>query len=115
MGLRADLAITRGSLDVRAVLKADDGETLALLGPNGAGKTTVVEALAGLVEATEDVTIELDGERIDHLPPERRRVGVCFQDDLLFPHLSVLENVAFGLRARGTAKADASSSGSPPG
>jgi molybdate transport system ATP-binding protein len=109
MGLRADLAITRGAFDVRAVLEAADGETLALLGPNGAGKTTVVEALAGLVEATEDATIELDGERIDHLPPERRRVGVCFQDDLLFPHLSVLENVAFGLRARGTAKAAARS------
>ena len=109
MGLRADLAITRGTFDVRLALEAADGETLALLGPNGAGKTTVVEALAGLVEAAEDATIELDGERIDRLPPERRRVGVCFQDDLLFPHLSVLENVAFGLRARGTAKAAARS------
>ena len=107
MGLRADLTITRGSFDVRAVLEANDGETLALLGPNGAGKTTVVEALAGFVEPTEDATIALDGERIDQLPPERRRVGVCFQDDLLFPHLTVLENVAFGLRARGTAKAAA--------
>jgi len=107
VGLRADLAITRGAFDVRLALEAADGDTLALLGPNGAGKTTVVEALAGLVETTEDATIELDGERIDHLPPERRRVGVCFQDDLLFPHLSVLENVAFGLRARGTAKAAA--------
>ncbi|HEY5861123.1 MAG TPA: ABC transporter ATP-binding protein [Actinomycetota bacterium] len=104
MGLRADLAITRGAFDVRLELEAADGETLALLGPNGAGKTTVVEALAGLAEAAEGATIELDGERIDRLPPERRRVGVCFQDDLLFPHLSVLENVAFGLRARGTAK-----------
>ena len=107
MGLRADLAVTRGTFDVRLALEAADGETLALLGPNGAGKTTVVEALAGLVEAAEGATIELDGERIDRLPPERRRVGVCFQDDLLFPHLSVLENVAFGLRARGTAKAAA--------
>ena len=105
MGLRADLAVTRGAFDVRLELEAADGETLALLGPNGAGKTTVVEALAGLAEAAEGATIELDGERIDRLPPERRRVGVCFQDDLLFPHLSVLENVAFGLRARGTAKA----------
>ena len=52
MGLRADLNITRGSFDVRAVLEANDGETLALLGPNGAGKTTVVEALAGFVEPT---------------------------------------------------------------
>ncbi|MFI5393240.1 MAG: ABC transporter ATP-binding protein [Myxococcota bacterium] len=104
MGLRADLEITRGTFDVRAVLEADNGQTLALLGPNGAGKTTVVEALAGLVEATEGGMIELDGERIDQLSPERRRVGVCFQDDLLFPHLSVLENVAFGLRARGSAK-----------
>ena len=109
MGLRADLAITRGAFDVRLELEAADGETLALLGPNGAGKTTIVDALAGLLEAAEGATIELDGERIDRLPPERRRVGVCFQDDLLFPHLSVLENVAFGLRARGTAKAAARS------
>jgi molybdate transport system ATP-binding protein len=109
VGLRADLAITRGTFDVRLVLEAADGETLALLGPNGAGKTTVVEALAGVVEAAQGATIELDGERIDRLPPERRRVGVCFQDDLLFPHLSVLENVAFGLRVRGTAKAAARS------
>jgi molybdate transport system ATP-binding protein len=103
------LAIARGDFEVRAVLEADDGQTLALLGPNGAGKTTVIETLAGLVEAAEGATIELDGERIDQLPPERRRVGVCFQDDLLFPHLSVLENVAFGLRARGMAKAAARS------
>jgi molybdate transport system ATP-binding protein len=107
VGLRADLAITRGTFDVRLVLEATDGETLALLGPNGAGKTTVVEALAGLVAPAEGATIELDGERIDHLAPERRRVGVCFQDDLLFPHLSTLENVAFGLRARGADKRDA--------
>ena len=87
-------------------LEVDDGETLALLGPNGAGKSTVVDALIGTLELAEGV-IAIDGERVDALPPEQRPIGVCFQDDLLFPVLSALENVAFPLRARKVPKADA--------
>ena len=102
MGLEADVAISRGSMDVRAAITADDGTTVALLGPNGAGKTTVVEALAGIASSTGP--IELDGVRIEAFPPERRGIGVCFQDDLLFPHLTVLDNIAFGPRAVGTDK-----------
>ena len=86
-------------------LDADDGETVAILGPNGAGKTTVLRALAGLLPIDRG-RIELDGVVLDDgarvfVPPERRPIGVVFQDYLLFPHLSVLENVAFGLRSRG--------------
>jgi len=100
MGLRADITVRRGAFEVAAVLEAADGGTVAIVGPNGAGKTTVLEALAGLLPGVVG-TIELDGVRIEATPPDRRRVGVCFQDDLLFPTMSVLENVAFGPRARG--------------
>ena len=106
MGLHADIVARRGAFEVAVTLDVDDGETLALLGPNGAGKSTVVDALTGTLELAAG-TIELDGERIDHQPPERRSIGVCFQDDLLFPRLSALENVAFPLRARKVARATA--------
>jgi molybdate transport system ATP-binding protein len=84
----------------------DPGEVAALLGPNGAGKTTVLRALAGLLRLGEGRVV-LDGSVLEdasgrvRVPVERRPVGVVFQDYLLFPHLSVVENVAFGLRARG--------------
>lgn len=106
MGLQADLVARRGSFEVRVALDVLDGETLALLGPNGAGKSTVVDALIGTLELAEG-TIAIDGKRVDQLPPEQRPIGVCFQDDLLFPKLSALENVAFPLRARKTPKAEA--------
>jgi molybdate transport system ATP-binding protein len=82
------------------------GEVAALLGPNGAGKTTVLRALAGLLRLAGGRVV-LDGSVLEdparrvRVPVERRPVGMVFQDYLLFPHLSALENVAFGLRARG--------------
>jgi molybdate transport system ATP-binding protein len=85
---------------------------VALLGPNGAGKTTVLRALAGLLPLAEG-RVALDGQVLEdtarHLrvAAERRPVGMVFQDYLLFPHLSVLENVAFGLRSRGVRRAAA--------
>ena len=93
--------LERGSfvLDVDTTIFA--GETVAVLGPNGAGKTTLLRALAGLVPVTGHV--ELDGEVFDdsaagtHVPTEERRIGLVFQDHVLFPHMTVLENVAFGL------------------
>ena len=102
MSLHAEISTARETFEVRATIEAEEGETLALLGPNGAGKTTVVLALAGLIE--EQGMIELDGVRIDRLPPERRPLGVTFQGGALFPHLSVLANVAFPLRARGVSR-----------
>ena len=105
MSLAAHVALVLGSLDLDVELDAADGETVAILGPNGAGKTTLLRALAGLVPIDrgrielDDVLLD-DGERV-FVPPERRPVGVVFQDYLLFPHLTVLENVAFGLRSRG--------------
>jgi molybdate transport system ATP-binding protein len=112
MSLRASIRLVLGNLDLDADLTVDTGELLVLLGPNGAGKTTLLRALAGLVPLA-DGLVELDGEILDdpakgvHVPAERRPVGVVFQDYLLFSNMSVLDNVAFGLRARGTPRAEA--------
>ncbi len=106
MGLQADLVARRGTFELDVAFEVLDGETLALLGPNGAGKSTVVDALIGTLELTEG-TVVIDGEPVQDLPPEQRPIGVCFQDDLLFPRLSALENVAFPLRARRVPKAEA--------
>ncbi len=106
MGLAVDVRVERGGFDVAAAFEAADGETLALLGPNGAGKSTLVEALAGVLPLGGG-EIRLDRRRIDGLPPERRPIGVAFQDGLLFPTMSALENVAFPLRAGGTPRDEA--------
>jgi len=108
--LEATLALRIGTLDLDVALEAAAGDAVALLGPNGAGKTTFLRALAGLVRLTRG-EIRLDGTVLDdtargvHVPTERRPIGLVFQDHLLFPHLTVLENVAFGLRARGRGRA----------
>ena len=106
MTLRAEIGLGLGSLQLDLELTAAPGAVLALLGPNGAGKTTLLRALAGL-QRIDQGRIELDGTLLDapgrgrFVPAEERSVGFVFQDYLLFPHLSVLENVAFGLRSRG--------------
>ncbi len=108
MSLALDVRLARGALTLDAALDAADGETVAILGPNGAGKTTLLRTIAGLAPIDAG-RIELDGAVLDDgtafVVPERRPVGVVFQDALLFPHLTVLENVAFGLRARGADRA----------
>jgi molybdate transport system ATP-binding protein len=110
--LQVDVAFRLGSLELEVQLEAAPGEIVAVLGPNAAGKTTLLRALAGLVpisqgKVTLDDVVFDDVTRGIHLPPERRPIGVVFQDYLLFPHLTALENVAFGLRARGVAARDA--------
>jgi molybdate transport system ATP-binding protein len=97
--LAVDLTVQREAFDVRAELTVASGRTLALVGPNGAGKSTILAAIAGLVDASG--TLSLDGTQLGALRPEARRVAVVFQDFLLFPHLTVLDNLAFPLRVRG--------------
>ncbi|MBG0826664.1 ABC transporter ATP-binding protein [Planomonospora sp. ID67723] len=106
MSLRARLVVERPAFRLDADLDVAAGEVIALLGPNGAGKTTALRALAGLTPLTAG-SIELDGRPVHTLPAERRPVGVVFQDYLLFPHLSALENVAFGPRCHGVPRAEA--------
>ncbi len=96
-GVRAEVLVP-GRLDL--ALEAEAGETLAVIGPNGAGKTTLLDALAGLTPMSGSVTVA--GRDWSTLPVRERRVGMVFQSRLLFPHLSALDNVAFGLRSRGT-------------
>ncbi|NUT49520.1 MAG: ABC transporter ATP-binding protein [Saccharothrix sp.] len=81
------------------------GEFVALLGPSGCGKSTALNCLAGLLPLS-DGRILVDGERIDHLPPEKRGFGMVFQNYALFPHLTVRRNIAFGLAMRKVAKAE---------
>ncbi|WP_040788589.1 ABC transporter ATP-binding protein [Nocardia paucivorans] len=111
MTLHAELRVERARFRLDITLHAEPGEVVALLGPNGAGKTTALRALAGLTPLTAG-TITVADQVWDappsvFVPPDRRRTGVVFQDYLLFRHLSVLENVAFGLRARGVRRATA--------
>jgi molybdate transport system ATP-binding protein len=112
MTLDARVGVSLGALHLEVTLSADAGETVVVLGPNGAGKTTLLRALAGL-HAVDDGRIAVDGDVLDDsatgawTPADRRSVGFVFQDHALFPHLSALENVAFGLRARGVRRAEA--------
>jgi len=89
-------------------LEVEPGEVVCLLGPSGCGKTTLLRIAAGL-ETLQEGSVELNGQVIArpgmrHLPPEKRSVGLAFQDSALFPHLSVVENVTFGLKHLPAAK-----------
>lgn len=112
MTLDLDLAVRRGPLDLAVALTVEPGELVAVLGPNGAGKSTLLRCVAGLLPIDRG-HIRLDGETLDDpaadrfVPPEHRPIGVVFQDYVLFDHLSVAENVAFGLRARGVPRGTA--------
>ncbi len=112
-GLDAHLVISRGGgFTLDAALKIEAGDTVALLGPNGAGKSTAVGGLAGLIPL-DDGRIALGDRALDDpargvfVSPEDRRIGVVFQDYVLFPHLTVMDNIAFGLRSRNVRRRDA--------
>ena len=87
-------------------LQVARGQTVALLGPSGSGKSTLLKIIAGL-ELPESGSVWLDGQDISDWPPERRRLALMFQDYVLFPHLNVQDNVAFGLVEQGVPRAQA--------
>jgi molybdate transport system ATP-binding protein len=112
MTLHADMRVALGAFALDVEIDVDPGEVLAVLGPNGSGKTTMLRALAGLVPIDGGVIrigdqILDDPDRDIFVAPEHRPVGVVFQQYLLFEHLSALDNIAFGLRARGVARSEA--------
>jgi molybdate transport system ATP-binding protein len=105
-GLHAQVVAGRGTFELRAGFEVAPGEVLAVLGPNGAGKSTLLRTLSGLL-ALREGCIGVAGAVWDDpaqrilVPTTDRRVGLVFQDYRLFPHLSVLDNVAFAARSRG--------------
>ena len=111
MSVHLAASIQRGTVAIRADLDVPAGTVTAIVGPNGAGKSTLLRAIAGLqpvdfgVVKVDDVVVD-DGDRV-LVPPQRRDVGMVFQDYLLFPHLSVRDNAAFGPRSRGLARTQA--------
>ncbi len=114
MTLEASVRVRRAGFTLDAALHVAEGETVAVLGPNGAGKTTLLGALAGLVPVEPGRVVLGDRVLTDTasgtaVAPERRAVGYVFQDHLLFPRLSAVDNVAFGLRCQGVRRTDARS------
>jgi spermidine/putrescine transport system ATP-binding protein len=99
--------VTRRFGDVVAVealdLEVTTGEFLSLLGPSGCGKTTTLRLIAGF-ELPDAGEVRIDGRDVARLPPYRRPVNTVFQSYALFPHLSVLDNVAYGLKQRGVGR-----------
>jgi ABC-type Fe3+/spermidine/putrescine transport system ATPase subunit len=91
-----------GHFDLHAHFSLQATDRLALLGPSGCGKTSLLRAIAGVNQGIEEQgTIRVQGKEIQNLPPEKREVGLVFQDFALFPALDVFGNLTFGLRARG--------------
>ena len=109
-GLEVKAVVDRGAYRLDVELAVAAGETVAVLGPSGAGKSTLLDAIAGLAGVTEG-HVRVGGRELTSprqvVAPQRRGVVLLRQDPHLFPHLTARENIAFGLRARGTAKTDA--------
>ena len=88
-------------------LECEKGTLTCLLGPSGCGKSTVLNIITGLEQNDTPLMIQLDGQRIDTLPPARRQIGMVFQSGALFNHLTVVDNVAYGLISKGIKKSQA--------
>src|SRR5262252_4494231 len=105
-------AVSKRYGEVQAIreltLEVADGEFVVLLGPSGCGKTTTLRMVAGFVEP-DTGSIELGGRDVSRLPPWKRNAGLVFQNYALFPHLTVTQNVAFGLEMRKIAPAESAS------
>ncbi|HEV8037093.1 ATP-binding cassette domain-containing protein, partial [Yoonia sp.] len=100
-----DVTITKGGAPLLSVAQEiAPGEVLTIMGPSGVGKSTLLAFITGTLapDFVASGEVWLDGQNITHAAPHQRRVGILFQDDLLFPHLSVGANLAFGLQPGGS-------------
>lgn len=100
-----DVVISKAGVPMLSVSRQiNAGEVLTIMGPSGSGKSTLLSLVTGTLAAdfAAQGSVWLDGHEITNLAPHARRVGILFQDDLLFPHLTVGQNLAFGLRAGGS-------------
>jgi molybdate transport system ATP-binding protein len=110
--LQAQLVATVGSFQLDTTIVAQRGEIVAVRGPNGIGKSTLINCIAGLVPlhsgevVIDNIVVDRPADRT-FTAPQHRSVGVVFQEYVLFQHLTALQNVAFGLRARGRKKSAA--------
>ncbi len=103
-----DVYIRLGDFRLRDInIAIDKNEFFVLMGPTGAGKTVLLEAIAGLISVQKG-TISIGGKKVNRLPPEKRGVGIVYQDYSLFPHMTVKENISYGLRYHKIKKARAS-------
>ena len=95
-----------GSVDVlKGIdLEVNDGEFVIFVGPSGCGKSTLLRTIAGLEDATSG-TIEIDGKVVNNIPPSERGIAMVFQTYALYPHMTVEENMGFGLKMNGHPKA----------
>ena len=100
------LAVDRLSFEVKS------DEFFSILGPSGSGKTTTLRLIAGLIQPDEG-DIVIDGQSMKGLPPNQRPVNTVFQEYALFPHLTVWNNVAFGLRMQGVARSEITARATP--
>lgn len=104
-----DLGLRRAEFALDVAFEVEAGQTLAIVGPNGAGKSTLLDAIAGhasIDQGTIRIDTALVADASHTMPAEHRPLSLVRQDPLLFPHLSVLDNVGFGLRARGVDKSE---------
>lgn len=113
--LDIDMRVTRGEFELSATLTAKAGQVTAIVGPNGSGKSTLLRVIAGL-EPIQEGHLQLgdrvlDDGRTTFVPAEKRPIGMVFQDYLLFPHLNVLDNIAFGVQSRGATRQAARKAG----
>lgn len=104
--LRAEIELSRGTFELAVDFEVPAGTVLAVLGPNGSGKSSLLGSLSGLLRPGR-AKILLGDRDLHELPPHDRSVGLLSQDPLLFPHLSVLDNVAFSPRSKGAGRAEA--------
>jgi putative spermidine/putrescine transport system ATP-binding protein len=106
VGFASEIDLAPGAFRVRADFTVAAGERVALFSPSGSGKTTLLRWIAGVSDTAATGKIFFGSRLISELPPEKREIGVVFQDYALFPNLSARENVAFGLEMRGASAAE---------